>query len=217
MADILDEAQQDLKQEKLELLWQENRNFIIGSIIFAILLTASLSYWRNWDYQQKMDATTGYYHAFKSNDVDTILNYADSAKGDHAALAHLSAAGVLFKKGRNDDAVNQLRAVQAESGADKMYRDLAAIMEASHLLNSADPAALEKKLLPLSSGSAWSLTAQEFLAVLAARQKDFDKAVQIFDNLLQKPDLPQDMRSRIEKLGALYAIKKAEKNASLQN
>lgn len=217
MADILDEAQQDLKQERLEQLWRENRNFIIGSILFAVLLTAALSYWRNWTYQAQIDATTGYYYAFKSNDVDTILTYAASAKGDHAALAHLSAAGLLFQKARNDEAVKQLQAAQGAKGADKLYRDLAAVLEASHLLHAADPAALEKKLLPLSSGSAWSLTAQELLAVLAARQQDYGKALRIFDNLLQKPELPQDMRDRIEKLGALYAVKKAELNASLQN
>ena len=217
MADILDEAQQDLKQEKLEKLWLENRNFIIGSVIFAVLLTAGLSFWKNHTYQHQIDATTAYYRAFKSNDIDAILSYAGSAKGDHAALAHLSAAGILFKKGRNEEAVKQLQAVQLDGKADKTYRDLASILEASHLLNAADPAAIEKKLLPLSSGSTWSMMAQELLAVLAAKQSDFDKALRICDNLLQKPELPQDMRNRVEKLNALYAIKKAEKNASLQN
>jgi len=217
MADILDEAQQELKQEKMDLLWQENRAFIIGSIIFAILLTAGLSFWKNHTYQAQIDATTGYYQAFKSNDIDTILGYADTVRGDHAALARLSAAGILFKKDRGEEAIKQLQAVQLNGKADKIYRDLASILEASHLLNAADPAAIEKKLLPLSSGSTWSMMAQELLAVLAARQDDFDKALRIFDNLLQKPELPQDMRSRVEKLSALYAIKKAEKTASLQN
>lgn len=216
--DFLDEVEDDIKQERLEKFWEENRNFIIGAIIATILATAALSYWRNWTYQQKLDATTAYYLRVQEGNLQTASDYAASASGDHAALSRLSAAGQLFGQGRIDEGVALLHEVQKDRSVNKIYRDMAALAEAARMMDTVDPADIEKKLLPLADRrSIWHLSAQEMLAVNAARAGDEEKALRILDDLMTQAALPGQMQERVKRLHALYTARLAEQNATLHN
>lgn len=211
MSDLFNEVNDDLRREKLEKFWEENKAFILSCIIAAILGTAGATYWKSTRLTQNLEATSAFYDAFQTNDVDQIATYANGAKKNHAALAKLASASLFYKRSRPEDGLKMLQAIQNDKSIDKTYRELAVLSEASHTMDTADLAMLEKKLIPLSDkSSTWHLSANEFLAVIAAQQEKYTKAIEILAIIKDSDIASQNMKERAKQLTELYQAKHAQ-------
>lgn len=209
MADIFQEVDEELRREKMEAFWKENGNFIITLIVLVILSTAATAAWRSWSSDRKADKTAILMEAVYTQDADTkarmLKDFIADNDGFHGALARLSAADMHLKDGDSDKAVALYAEVAADGDVDQLYRDLARLLSISAKLDTADAGALTQDINVLDRpGNAWQLEAQEMRGLLAAREGDYAKAVEIMTTLRENQNAPDSMRGRAEALAGVY-------------
>ncbi len=93
-----------------------------------------------------------------------------------------------------------------DGGIDELYAGLAGLYYVLNRIDTGDPAALAERLAPLSDAeSPWRFSAREFSALLAIRQGDPDKAVEIYTQLADDAQTPTGARARAAEM--LRALK----------
>jgi len=206
MSDVMEEVNEELRQQKLEAFWKENRSWIIASIILAILATAGLTYWRSWDLKKNLENTATLLEVSKADDPRALTAFADTARKNHAALARLLAAGLHVKQGNTDRAVEIYESIGSESGLDRTLRDLARILSVSRRLETGDPKKLHAELADLSSRkSPYRFSAIEMDALVFAREGKMKEAAERLQDISTDASAPNDARLRATTLHEFYA------------
>ncbi len=211
MADIFSEVDEELRQEKIKEFWDENKYFIIGSILAAIIFTAIFVAWQDWKYKTNMQKTAELYNILDARDVEGLVKYAKNSNAENSVIANFVATSVYINRREEEKALNLLKTIQENRNIDKIYRNLASLIEAKLLLNSDNDkqlANIEKKLKLLSDkNNIWHFSAQETLMLLASKRKDYPQAVKIANLLINMPNIRPNSKERILKLKKLYEIK----------
>jgi hypothetical protein len=210
MSDVFDEISDDLRREKLNQFWRENGRWIIGGVIAAIIFTAGMSWWRQWDANRNAQATSSLGEALAAKDPAELEQFAQGTDHDHAAIARLIAAGDYVRTGKKDKAVTLYNEIAASSGLSKMYRSLASLLSVGLRLDTDPVDGLRKELKPLAADrSAWRYSAREMQALLAAREGDMKGAVGILDTITGDADAPEALRARAFTLREFYAAEQS--------
>lgn len=210
MSDVFDEISDDLRREKLNQFWRENGRWIIGGVIAAVIFTAGMSWWRQWDTNRDAQATSSLVEALTAKDPAALEQFAQGADRDHAAIARLIAAGDYVRAGKKDKAVMLYNEISASSGLSKMYRNLASLLSVGLRLDTDPVDGLRKELKPLAGDrSAWRYSAREMQALLAAREGDMKGAVAVLDTITGDADAPEALRARAFTLREFYAAEQS--------
>ncbi|MDE1151998.1 MAG: tetratricopeptide repeat protein [Micavibrio sp.] len=205
MSDLMNEIDDDLRRQKLEAFWQENRNWIIGGILLAICSTAGMTWWRSYDYQKNLVQTQGLIQAIESGDAAKLGTYAGESDRNHAALARLVEAGLLVRDGKQAEAIKAYDDVSGTMGADSALRDLAHLLSIGQRLNTDTPQKLHGEIEKLSGdGDAFRYSALEMDALLYAREKNMKMAIDRLSVIAAGADAPDDVRTRAVTLRELY-------------
>jgi hypothetical protein len=118
-----------------------------------------------------------------------------------AAIARLREAAALGRAGEADAVATALGALADRAGADPLLRQLATLLLAQQTLDSADPAELRSRLVPLAeAGQPWRNSARELLALLALRAGDTAQARSLVDSIVDDVDTSAGLRQRAEAL-----------------
>lgn len=203
--ELMNEVDDDLRRQKLEQFWLENRNWIIGGILLAIVSTAGMTWWRSYTYQQNVIQTQGLLQAIDSNDSGKLAAYAQTGDRNHAALAKLTEAGLLVQKNQADDAVKIYNDIADTTGVDGILREYARLLSAMQRLNKDDPQKLHNEIEKLSrSGHAFRFSALEMDALLYARENNLKTAIDRLAVIAGASEAPDDVRTRAVTLRELY-------------
>lgn len=206
MADVFDEIEDDLRQEKLKAFWRENGSWIIGSAIAAVVMTAALVFWRDWTQRQNERETAALIEVVEKKDIAAFDAYMETAGKNHAVLAQFSAAALALEKGDQAKALAIYETVSTLRGVDKIWRDLALLLSLSERLSTADPALLKKEIAGLTAEkNVWRHSARELQGLLAAREGDFKAAADVMAELSGDAAAPEDLRRRAFTFHELYA------------
>lgn len=205
MTDVFDEINDDLRREKLGKFWKENGPWIIGGAVGAVLLTAALGFWREWEYRRDTAATAKLTHLVTAADMPKLEIFAKEGNKNHAMLARFAAASSYLERNEKDKAVALYDTIAKTSGIDRTWRDLARVLSISQRLDTGSPADLEKELAGLSDDKGtWRYTARELEALLAIKQGQVQRAVDILSKLAADPLTPTEARARAFTLRELY-------------
>lgn len=205
MSDVMREIEDDMRQQRLQAFWIENRAWIVGGVILAIVMTAALSFWRQHTLNKNAMATYELFQAMDKGDEAALSALAADGKGAHGGLAAMLAAGLHAQKGESEAAAALYEKVAGTRGLDRMYRDLAALLAVSQRLDSGEPAALHSALKPLlGEKNVWRYTAMELQALLYAREGKMKEAVDVLATLSTQAQAPAETRARASTLRALY-------------
>ncbi|MEQ9361629.1 MAG: hypothetical protein RLO05_07980, partial [Rhodospirillales bacterium] len=134
--------------------------------------------------------------------VGAFKSLAD-ASGGYGLLARIQEAGLLAKNGDTAGALAAYNAIAADTGAGKLYQDLAVILAAGLEINDpgTDAQKIQDRLAPLmAAGNPWRFSAQELAAALALRAGDKAKASEIYGALSKDAETPARMRQRATEL-----------------
>lgn len=206
MSDVMQEVNDELRQQRLEAFWIENRNWIIGGIILAIITTAGLTWWRGYEYKQNMARTTQLIAAVKADDAKALTDYAMTSGKNHAALAKFSAAGLHVKDGNIARAVELYAEIAGSMSVDRELRDLAKILSLNIRLGTEDPKKLHKELSAMSGAKEpYRFTALEMDALVYAGEGNMKEAAAKLEAISSSPDAPEDSRLRATTLHEFYA------------
>ena len=141
------------------------------------------------------------------NTSEALLSLSEVAAqgGNYGALAELRSAAALLDQGEMGRAVEIYRSLVADETLHFAFTDLATILWVLHAMDSENPETLEAALYPLTSPSnAYSYSATELMAVLAAKRGDTGSALSLLQGLLTDNNTPTAVRARAEELSAVY-------------
>ena len=224
MADIFDEVNDEIKQEKLENFWKENGTFIIVSVICVILAVGAKSWWVNHKAEQNASRTEALISTLAQEDSSELQALAAQMKGDHKALAQFLAAGLTAEEATTDTelaaAALEYEAIAGESSFEDYYRDLAALLAVGVKAQMEDPDfdALVTEIAPLTTeDSIYRASALELKANLLGAQEKYGEAITAINTLLDMEGyVPAALLSRAEMLKDFYELQatpaQAEKN-----
>ena len=205
MSDILDELNDDLRQEKLEKFWKENGRTLIAAVLFVIITTGVTSYWMKHQNQENIEQTAMLLEAKEAGNVENLLSYAGSANKKHAVLAKFVAAEMLDEQGKEEDALSLFNEISKTKGLSPVYKDLAKLSSITRRMETEDSKALIDELDVLTrKKGALRFSAWEMQALLSAKEGKFKEAVSYLEQILNESAIPQGIKSRALSLRGLY-------------
>lgn len=213
MSDIFREVDEALQQEKLVKIWKEYGPTLIAAAILLVLSTAATTAWVSWNSSRNASETARLVEAMEKTTPDTATALQDVAKdtrGNHAALALLSAAGLHADKQEFDQAAALYQQAYEESGAPRELRDLARLLFVRSTLAAAKDTAsadLLKVLAPVldNEKSPWQWPAKIDAALISAHlDNDYAAAAAHLDGIKDAVGVPPSLAERAQSLLQLY-------------
>ena len=205
MSDIFREVSEDIRNEQLKSLWDRYGLLVIGAIVLLVLSVAGWVMWQNYARDQQAEAAIAFLKGEQllldgeaqaaAAHFETLAS--DSGTAGYTAIARMKQAAALIASGNNPQAVAVLDQLASDAGADKLWRNLAALKAAFLLSDSASGDELKLRLSPFT-GTEHPLrhSAREALAFLALREGRKLDAAATFRVLADDLTAPQGVRAR---------------------
>lgn len=208
MADIFNEIDEELRQEKLKKLWDR---YGVLLLVVAVLIVAAVGGWRAYDHwrglqaQAQGDAFAAAGRLAAAGDVDAaekaFTTLAGTASGGYPALARLRAAGL---KTEPAEAVAAFDAIAADKATPALFADVARIRAAALAIDLEERAAFEARTAQLAAaGRPFRGEARELLALAALKAGDAAAATRWLDDLDADASTPRELSERTAMLRAL--------------
>ncbi len=212
MADIFQDVDEALKQERMAKFWKENGPFIIGAAILTIVLTAGVNGYRAWNTSQNQQNTALLLQAAESqNPVDALEKASADLRPGQRGVALLTAANEALDADDMDKAEELYQKLAMDTSVPDLIRDFAAIKLTSLMLDSeahADPEAFYALLSPVTdkSKSPWQAHAHLQTALVAAHLEDnYERAVEAAQNAAAVENVEPSLKNRADALAHIYA------------
>ena len=205
MVDILDEIDDEIKQDKVFQWWKRYGPYVLGLLGAVIFGFAGYYGWLGYKESKIEERSQQFAQAVElRNQGDeegaarALARVADTSDS-YAMLASFERAKSLVNLGNIDDAVAVYDKVANDKSVDSLYRDLATVFSVMQQLDKGDAEALSNRLSPLAGeGKPFRFAAMELTALLAIRSGDVDKAQKLFSELKDQEGLPGQMKARAE-------------------
>ncbi|MCE1237126.1 MAG: tetratricopeptide repeat protein [Hyphomicrobiales bacterium] len=222
MADIFNEIDEELRQEKLKKLWDRWGVAILGVAVAIVLAVAG---WRLWDhYRQKAAEAQGAAYVAATELAasgetraaeDALLALSKTSSGGYPAIAAMRAAGVRAASGETEAALAAFDALAADPKTPQRFAEMARIRAAYLALDLDDRAAAESRALPLAAaGLPYRAEAREILALAAWKAGDAKAVSSRLAEIEADPETPRDVLERVAVLGALVKAQGADGKAN---
>lgn len=204
---LIQEIEDDLKQEKFAKLWNRFGGVVIGACIAIVVIVAGYQGWQSYYKSLRAKEYAAYAAAnalaTPAETAAALDKLALEAKTGYDTLAELRRAAVLADAGDTRAAAAAYDTIAVKQDIDAAYRNLAVLRSVMLSLDSGDPAALAARLQPLLA-TGWRHSALEMQALLAQRQGDAERARQLYQQIADDAAAPQGLRGRAaEMLAAL--------------
>lgn len=208
MDEFIQEVEEDLKRDRQLDLWRKYGKYAVGLALLAVIAASATVGWRNYQQTQRYEQGLKYAAALDLAGADktgaaitAFAELAAEAGAGYAALARLQEAALLAKAGDGAGAAAVYERLITDSGANRIFRDLALILLALTTADNADPQALTGRLAPLTVGdNPWRHSALEVTALLYLRARDEARAREIFTTLADDTTAPRNMRARASEM-----------------
>ena len=207
MADIFREVDEDLRRDRAQDLWRRYGVYFLAAALLVVLATAAFVAWREWQARElriqgaQLVAATELASKGRTQEaVTSLAEFARRADDGYALLARLEEAALRIKQGDVAGAVAAYESV-AGSDAPQTYRDLAVILLALNTLDTADPAAMTRRLAPITaSENPMRFSALELTALLEQKAGNATRAREIYQQLSDDAAAPAPMRERAREM-----------------
>ncbi len=202
MADIFDEIEEELKQDRLNSLWTKYGSYLIGFAVAIVAVVAGYQAYSSWQKNTIEAAADSYHQALQSDEVAVALGdiRADLSAGYHM-LAGFRQAEMLAKDGKIADAEQAYLALSTDSTIDSLYQDIALLLSVMTVAQTADTDVLRQRLDPImASANVLQGLALELAASLDIRDNDIASARAKLEQIGQLTDISGNLRMRAEQL-----------------
>ena len=139
MADIFDEINEELKQDRMTALWKRYGKYAI-SVVVAVVAGVSLTQGYSY-FSKKRDARSAeiFFNAILSDDITTALASSTAELSDgYILLAEFRLAAALAENERAVEAEQHYLGLAARDDIQQIYRDIAlllSVMQAPRMQN----------------------------------------------------------------------------------
>ena len=216
---LLMEVDEAMRWERMEKIWKDYGNYILGFILFIILATGAVSGYQAWTHHVKIKNTDGVVALIQDSSFPDNLTPENLKKtGSLQSLALIQAAAAQLRADKPADALALLKQT-ANQTSDIDLRELAVLLQVRIAANtqSDDLAALRAPLEAIAnrSASSWqAYAALEAAALSASLDNDPAKARALLKPLLAQDNLMPSLRAKAEGMDQLYAARAAKTGGS---
>ena len=202
MADIFDEINNELKQDRQAVLWRRYGKYVIGVAVLIIALVGARQGYVYWKEARDGAAATAYYQAASIEDVGEALQAAENTlTSGYRVLADFTIARKLAEQGRSSDAEAAFFALAERNDIDGFYRDAALLLSVMHAPENANSDDLLARLSILTdtAGPLQGLALEQAagLALKGARAQD---AAAFLEKITTLSEVPSSLRQRAAQL-----------------
>ena len=206
MADIFQEVDDEVRQDKLNQAWKKYAPLLIGLAVAIVLATAAFTGYRQYVASERLKASDALIAAMTQAATDrpgaikALDILAADAREPYATLAKLRAAALRGESGDSKGAAAGYADV-ARTTEDKDLRELANVLSAVHEASSVAPDAAIARLKPLAdSGSPWRNVAREYLAYVTFKKGDVGAARTIWEQIRADAEASEPLKARAAEL-----------------
>lgn len=185
MSDFFKELEEDIREERIFILWRKYGNFVIGLAVAIVIATAMYSLWKYWKHKSYLQAHVTFSGAVdlmkqgKKEDALKAFQALGKERGGYGKLAQFYEAALT----PNPEAL--YTKISQENVADPALGNLAKIcMGARGLDNPEVLIALESLTAP---NNAWAPLSYELLALVDLKKGDEVKAAERYIEMLKEP------------------------------
>ena len=204
MADIFQEVDEELRQDRANKLWKQYGAYVIALAVAIVVAIGGYRFWQDYTRKQAEERSAGYEVAIQmaaANNttaaIEALAKLAEDGGAGYGTLARLRQAAIAAEQGDAEGAVLMYDKVTGDDSAPGLYRDLARLLAVMHAMDSTDQATLVSKLEPLLvAGNAWRPLAAEVTAVLAIKSGDLAAARKTLGALADDARAPARLRAR---------------------
>ncbi|NCC21393.1 MAG: tetratricopeptide repeat protein [Alphaproteobacteria bacterium] len=222
MADIFQEVDEALKQERVKKFWKENGPHLVAAAIIVVIGTAAINIYRSWDLGRNEAGTAKIMAALEAENIPASLeDMKDELRSDQRSVALLMAAGGYVQDNEREEALRVYSELASSSGTPAILRQYAALMQSRLLLDmpdqQADAPRLYGLLEPMTADpeSAWHGHALLQAAVTAAHvESDFQAAANFARRASESPTVHESLKGRARALQHVYEVRLSRSNAT---
>jgi hypothetical protein len=204
VADIFQEVDEALRQDKAEAWWKKYSRYVYAAAILILLATGGYQLWKWYDQQQRGEYSDRFAAALEmaaAEDTEGALSAFAEIRNDGVAgypmLAAFGEARLLVDQGQTAAAIELWDQIASDSAADAAYRGVATLLSVMHQVDDGDPAELQGRLDELiGPGEPFRASALELSAVLALRAGDKEKARSLYTQIVDDLAAPAGLRAR---------------------
>ncbi len=210
MADIFDEIDEELKRDKVHLLWARYGKFAIAGVAAVILSVGSAQGFKAWKTKRVETAANAYQLALDSNDVVASFEQAmaDLTEG-YKMLAQFRVAAAKGAGGDSEGAVSDYMTLAQEKAIKPIYQQVALLLAVMNAPDGTDPKQLQDQLARLTATPGpWQGLALEHSAALDLEKNNPEAALEKFESILGLAEIPPELRKRATEL--VKILKSAE-------
>lgn len=211
MADIFNEIDEELRQEKLRKAWDR---WGVLVIVFAAMIVLAVAAWRGWDHWQtnrareQGDQFAAAEQLMKNGDQKAaeaaFLALSKNSSGGYPMLAALRAASTLAETGETAKALEAFDALAKAPSVPAVLADIARVRAAFLAVDVEDRATFDARVAPLAVGnSPYRHAARELLALAAWKAGDLAAVKKEIDAIDADPETPRGLSDRAAVLSAL--------------
>ncbi len=208
MTDFFREVQEDLQRDRALKLWRRFRYPLLGLVVAIIAAVAVVVVLEDAGRSRREAEAERFAAALAKLDTgkgaeatEALGTLAAESEGGYAALAQLRLADAKAKAGDNAGAVAALDALAKDNRVERHYRDLAALLAAEHLVDSAPPEEIDSRLATLlAPDSPWHALAAELKAAAELRAGRSEAARATLSALIDDPNATSGVRFRAREL-----------------
>jgi hypothetical protein len=213
------EVDEAMRWERMEKIWKDYGNYILGFVLFIILATGAVSGYQAWTHHVKIKNTDGVVALIQDSSFPDNLTPDNLKKtGSLQSLALIQAAAAQLRADKPAEALALLKQTANQTN-DIDLRELAVLLQVRIAANmkSDDLTALRAPLEAIAkrSASSWqAYAALEAAALSASLDNDPTKARALLKPLLAQDNLMPSLRAKAEGMDQLYAARTATTGGS---
>lgn len=198
------EIDEELKNEKLQKLWNKYGLFIILFVVAAVSAAVSFETFKSWNEKRNQEFSNAYAYALNLQNqgryaeaADILQNLEKAKRGVYSNIAQIQLANIKLEQGEPEAAIALLENAAADNSFNPQMREIAIIKLASLKLDYAPAEEIQNLLSQfINEQGTWTNMAKELLAMLAIRESDFSTARTLYQEINSAENASDSLKTR---------------------
>lgn len=205
MADIFDEINAELRQDRLTAVWEKYGIYVICIALAIIVFVAGSAGWQSYRQGKNETASAAYesllselQYASTTEQMEAFAAFSSSDHNAYTVLVDLRRAKLLVEGGQAQEAVELYDTLASDRSLPSAMQDYIRLASVSLLVDTAEPADLERRLKSvLVDDNPFRHAAREMLALSYFKAEDYLMSKELLTTALSDPQLPNQIQLRL--------------------
>ena len=201
---FIKEVDEDVKNDNLRIFWNKYGLYVVLFVVFCLTLAVSFESIKAWKIRRDQAMTNAYIATLnmkenrKLNDSLSMLKkMSEDGSGIYRDIAKLQAVNVLLEQGNKEQAVAELENIVNNIKINESLRSASRLKLVALQFDEYDATKIEEILAPITQDKNWAPYAKEYIAMAAVKDGNLERAKTIYGEILELPDLSEDMKNRV--------------------